>query len=54
MGAWVPTVLSYHARHLMLLPFTGPALPALPSTESPRVWLLGARVRSQPGYEEDL
>jgi hypothetical protein len=34
-SAWVPTVLSYHGRLSMLLPFLGPALIAFPGVESP-------------------
>jgi hypothetical protein len=34
-GAWVPPVLFYHVRHLMLLPFVGPILPAFSDAESP-------------------
>jgi hypothetical protein len=51
-GVWVSTTLSYHARHSMLLPFMGPALLAFSDAESPRVRLLGPRVRSLLGYEE--
>jgi hypothetical protein len=40
-GAWVSVVLSYHARHSMMLPLVGPTLLAFPSAESPQVWLLG-------------
>jgi hypothetical protein len=35
MGAWVPIVQSYHARHSMMLPFMGLALLAFPDAESP-------------------
>jgi hypothetical protein len=41
-GAWIPVVLSYHARHLKLLPSTGLVLPAFLDAESPRVQLLRA------------
>jgi hypothetical protein len=51
-GMWVAVVWSCHARHLFLLPFLDPIQPTLLGVESPRVWLLGARVRPQPGYEE--
>jgi hypothetical protein len=34
-GAWVPVVLSYRARHSMLLPFMGPTLPAFPLPKVP-------------------
>jgi hypothetical protein len=51
-GAWVSAVLSYHARYSILIPFVGPSLQAFPSAESPRVWLLGARVHSLLGYED--
>jgi hypothetical protein len=44
-GAWVPAVLSYHARCLIMLPFTCPVLSAFPSAAIPWVRLLGAWVR---------
>jgi hypothetical protein len=46
---WVPTTPSYYAKHLMSLPFVDPTPIALPSAESPRVWLLRARARFKPG-----
>jgi hypothetical protein len=42
--AWDPAVLSYHARHLKLLPSTGLVLLAFPDAESPQVRLLEAWV----------
>jgi hypothetical protein len=51
---WVPAALSYHARLSMLLPFMDLALIPSPGTESPRAWLLRARVRFKLGREEDL
>jgi hypothetical protein len=51
-GVWVPMVLSYHGRHLMMLPLIGPVLSISPGAEYPQVRLLGARARPQSFYEE--
>jgi hypothetical protein len=36
-GSWVPVVLSYHARHSMMLPFMGLALTTFLGAETPWV-----------------
>jgi hypothetical protein len=50
---WVSVVLSYQARHSMPLSPKDLALVALPVMKA-RVWLLGYRVCSRPGYEAGL
>jgi hypothetical protein len=53
-STWVPMALSYHARISMPLPSMDSASIAIPSTESPRVWLPGTWVHSKLGHKEDL
>jgi hypothetical protein len=48
-SAWVTVALSYHAR-----PSVDPAPTAFPGTESHRMWLSRAQVRSKLGHEVDL
>jgi hypothetical protein len=44
---WVPVALSCHARYSMPLSLEDPTVLALPDTECPRAWLLGAWVHSE-------
>jgi hypothetical protein len=51
---WVHVVMSYHARHLMLLFLEDPAPAALLDIEKPTGMIVRARVHTEPGHTEDV